>query len=133
MHRILKLILPAFLTAAFHTANAQYRTYRVVDNGIETIGYCKLSNGADTQILLIARIRCIGFRIRERFFHYRDIGVHQYGGKVQCRQRGFLRAGVQQHQCPLLCPAGVSQFSGINQGKGQDCLPTEDKGDSGVL
>ena len=46
MHRILKLILPAFLTAAFHTANAQYRTYRVVDNGIETIGYCKLSNGA---------------------------------------------------------------------------------------
>ena len=117
MHRILKLILPAFLTAAFHTANAQYRTYRVVDNGIETIGYCKLSNGA----------------VIHKYSSLPESGVHQYGGKVQCRQRGFLRAGVQQHQCPLLCPAGVSQFSGINQGKGQDCLPTEDKGDSGVL
>ena len=133
MHRILKLILPAFLTAAFHTANAQYRTYRVVDNGIETIGYCKLSNGAVIHNTPHCPNPVHRFPNPRTVLHYRDIGVHQYGGKVQCRQRGFLRAGVQQHQCPLLCPAGVSQFSGINQGKGQDCLPTEDKGDSGVL
>lgn len=36
------------LIALSCSASAQYRTYRVVDNGIETIGYCKLSNGQVT-------------------------------------------------------------------------------------
>lgn len=41
--------LLAFLFLAFATsATAQYRTYRVVDNGVETIGYCKLSAGRVT-------------------------------------------------------------------------------------
>lgn len=44
MHQ-LKNILSILFIVLSSTATAQYRTYRVVDNGIETIGYCKLSAG----------------------------------------------------------------------------------------
>ncbi len=40
-----KKMLSLALLACALPAAAQYRTYRVVDNGIETIGYCKLEQG----------------------------------------------------------------------------------------
>ncbi len=48
MFQLIRKSFLLFLAMAGCNAYAQYRTYRVVDNGIETIGYCKLANGQVT-------------------------------------------------------------------------------------